>query len=80
MTCIKFYIGFSKRTTTIIELYQRRKYLDTAKQHFEASLESPQHRGGRVFGRFTEDTSQASLPKNMKTQELQVYIYVCHAP
>ncbi len=71
MTCIKFYIGFSKRSTTILALYQRRKYLETAKQHFEASLESPQNRG-RVFGRTTDEQSQASLPKNMKAQEIQV--------
>ena len=74
MTCIKFYIGFTKRSTTIQDLHERRKYLQTAKQHFETSLESPQYRG-RVFGRFSDDQSQASLPKNMKAQELQVE---CH--
>lgn len=79
MTCIKFYIGFTKRSTTIQDLHERRKYLQTAKQHFETSLESPQYRG-RVFGRFSDDQSQASLPKTMKAQELQVeyHTHYCH--
>ena len=71
MTCIKFYIGFSGRSTTIKDLYQRRKYLETAKQHFESSIEIPLSRG-RMFGHSAEEQSRASLLKNTSPQELQV--------
>ena len=38
MTCTKFFIGFSGRSTTISELHSRLHYLDSAKRHFQDAL------------------------------------------
>ena len=76
MTCIKFYIGFSGRSTTIEELYLRRKYLETARQHFQSAIEASQPRG-RMFGMSSRDESSSrgsggTLPRNMNIQDMQV--------
>ena len=48
LTCIKFFIGFSGRSTTISDLHGRLHYLDQASQHFQTALSSrarPSERG-----------------------------------
>lgn len=42
MTCIKFFIGFSGRATTISDLFSRRHYLTTAHRHFKSALDAKQ--------------------------------------
>ena len=37
MTCIKFFIGFSGRSTTTADLFSRLHYLHTARRHFQVS-------------------------------------------
>ena len=50
MTCTKFFIGFSGRSTTISELQSRLHYLDSAKRHFQMALEAKSHSLDRPWG------------------------------
>lgn len=74
MTCIKFYIGFSGRDTTIEDLYLRKKYLHTAQEHFQSAIEARQPKGkkfgatSRQFEDFTRGT------RSMSVADLQVCV------
>lgn len=78
MTCIKFYIGFSGRATTIKDLYHRRKYILTAQEHFQSAIEFQQSQrsggGAKMFGgrQQLEDSTRSSLSRSMSVQDLQV--------
>ena len=81
MTCIKFFIGFSGHATTIADLFSRLHYLNTARRHFQISLEDKQHtmerRSGRSKGyRQFEDPQRGvgSAAKTMSVSELQSHI------
>ena len=81
MTCIKFFIGFSGHATTIADLFSRLHYLNTARRHFQISLEDKQHtmerRSGRSKGyRQFEDPQRGmgSAAKTMSISELQSHI------
>lgn len=79
MTCIKFFIGFSGRSTTISDLYSRLHYLQTAQRHFQTALEAKQQRTERRSGRSrghrgTEDQQRGGLAigaKSLTESELQ---------
>ena len=72
MTCIKFYIGFSGRDTTIEDLYSRKKYLFTAQEHFQAAIEARQPKGKKfAAGRQVEEPGRGST-RSMSIQDLQV--------
>ncbi len=51
MTCIKFFIGFSGRSTIISDLFSRLHYLQTAYRHFQTALEAQQQKVERRRGR-----------------------------
>ena len=84
MTCIKFFMGFQGRATTMNDLYSRRRFLNTAKQHFLQAINDKHHqhldtgrRGSRMAGggvRPVEESSRLSLTltKNMSPEDLQV--------
>ena len=82
MTCIKFFIGFSGRSTTIADLFSRLHYLHMAKKHFQMSMESKQRAQEKRSGRSRahrqhyEDPHRAPGPaaKTMTTLELQNHI------
>ena len=81
MTCIKFFIGFSGRSTTIADLYSRLHYLSIAKKHFQAHLElkkrPPERRSGRSrHSRQYDEPSQVLLSsvKMMDQSEVQQHL------
>ena len=81
MTCIKFFIGFSGHATTIADLFSRLHYLNTARRHFQISLEDKQYtmerRSGRSKGyrQFEEpQRGMGSAAKTMSVSELQSHI------
>ena len=87
MTCIKFYIGFSGRATTIADLFSRRHYLHTARRHFENSFDTKQRPGERRQGRgrgleeaqrgaalSRKSMSLTELQSHLKTIELQISV------
>lgn len=81
MTCIKFFIGFSGHATTIADLFSRLHYLNTARRHFQISLEDKQYtmerRSGRSKGyrQFEEPhRGMGSAAKTMSVSELQSHI------
>lgn len=81
MTCIKFFIGFSGRATTIADLFSRLHYLNKARQLFQTSLEAKQRTSERKSGRAKshrqfEETPQGAGPaaKSMSVSELQNHI------
>ena len=81
MTCIKFFVGFSGRATTIIDLFSRLHYLERGRRHFHASLDAKRRptvrRSGRSKGhRHIDDTQRVvgSRTKSMSTSELENHI------
>ncbi|CAI8002630.1 Zinc finger FYVE domain-containing protein 26, partial [Geodia barretti] len=88
MTCIKFFIGFSGRSTTITDLFSRRHYLITALRHFQSALDAKQRahgdrtpgvgrgRGGGYLRSGGEDPhlSLATSTKNMSVSDLKSHI------
>lgn len=81
MTSIKFFIGFSSHATTIADLFSRLHYLNTARRHFQISLEDKQHtmerktgrsKGHRQFG--DPQRGMGSPAKTMSVSELQSHI------
>lgn len=90
MTCTKFFIGFSGRSTTISELHSRLHYLDSAKRHFQTALDAKSHSlerpwGGGRSGRSqpepqhrrpagTKSMSPAELEKHLATIDLQIKV------
>lgn len=89
MTCIKFFMGFQGRATNMNDLYSRRGFLGTAKQHFIQAIDDKQHhhsdmsrRGPRRSGggtKSSEDSPRLSLTlaKNMSAMDLQVHVEMC---
>lgn len=77
-------MGFQGRATTMNDLYSRRRFLNTAKQHFLQAINDKQHqhsdtgrRGTKMVGggvRPLEESSRFSLTltKNMSSMDLQV--------
>ena len=84
MTCIKFFIGFSGRNTTIRDLYSRMHYLTTAQRHFQSALDAKQrareHRPsaggrGRSHHRSSDDYQpMAASTKSMSVADLHSHI------
>ena len=87
MTCIKFFIGFSGRSTTLTDLYSRQHYLATARRHFQSALDAKgrahadraggaRGRGGGYAARGGEDPHQmlATSTKNMSIPDLHSHI------
>ena len=80
MTCIKFFIGFSGRATTIAGLFSRLHYLSVAKKHFHSSLEAAQvrpqdKRSGRSKGlRGQPADMMGPGAKTLPSRELQRHI------
>ena len=88
MTCIKFFIGFSGRSTTITDLFSRRHYLTTALRHFQSARDAKQRahgdrtpgvgrgRGGGYLRSGSEDPqlSLATSTKNMSVSDLKSHI------
>lgn len=90
MTCIKFFVGFSGRSTTVSELDSRLFHLEEARRHFQAALEAksrPLERawGSRSSGRSnmeghrkaatgTKTMSVDELEKHLATIDLQVKV------
>lgn len=79
MTCIKFFIGFAGRRTTIRDLYSRLHYLNTAQRHFQSALDAKQRVRGRPTGgrgrgyHHRSDDFMASI-KNMSVTDLEGHI------
>ena len=79
-------MGFQGRATTMNDLYSRRRFLDTAKQHFLQAINNKQHQqsntgrhGTKMFGvgvRPSEESSRLSLTlaKHMSSMDLQVNV------
>ena len=87
MTCTKFFIGFSGRSTTISELHSRLHHLDMAKKHFQAALDAKSQsldRGvwGVRSGRSqpergppgTKSMTAPELEKHLATIDLQIKV------
>lgn len=88
MTCTKFFIGFSGRSTTISELHSRLHYLDSAKRHFQAALDTTSRSssldrpwgigGGGRSGRSQPDPQRSSRgppgTKSMSAAELEKHL------
>ena len=82
MTCTKFFIGFSGRSTTISELHSRLHYLDSAKRHFQAALEAKSHSLDRPWGGGGRSGRSQSEPqhrgpagtKSMSAAELEKHL------
>ena len=82
MTCIKFFIGFAGRSTTIRDLYSRLHYLTTAQRHFQSALDAKQRvrdrpavGRGRGYHRGYEDYQVlAASIKNMSVADLHSHI------
>ncbi len=50
LTCIKFFVGFSGRSTTVADLRGRLQYLDQAASHFQAALDTKPKMSDRGWG------------------------------
>ena len=82
MTCIKFFIGFSGRGTTIRDLFSRLHYLSTAQRHFQSALDTKQRvreqpAGGRGRGYLRSSEEYPVLgtsTKNMNIPDLRSHI------
>ncbi len=80
MTCIKFFVGFSGRSTSIADLFSRLHYLSQAKKHFQTYLEVTRRladkRGWSRSSRQYEDSSQVLLPsvKNLTQTNVQQHL------
>jgi len=81
MTCIKFFIGFSGRSTTIADLHSRLHYLTQARKHFQTFLEARHRLGERRAGksrpsRVFDDGSHAMLSsvKTLPPSEVQLHL------
>ena len=82
MTCIKFFIGFAGRRTTIRDLYSRLHYLTTAQRHFQSALDAKQRArdrpaGGRGRGYHRSSDGYQVLAasiKNMSIPDLHSHI------
>ncbi len=81
MTCIKFFIGFSGRVTSIADLFSRLHYLSQAKKHFQTYIEVNRRIGDRRGGwsrssRQYEDSSQVLLSsvKTLDMSEVQQHL------
>ena len=90
MTCIKFFIGFSGRSTTISELHSRLHHLESAKRHFQTALDAKTHSLDRTWGSRsgrsqqmesqrkgqggTKSMSASELEKHLATIDLQMKV------
>lgn len=69
MTCIKFYTGFSGHNTTLQDLYDRKKFLHTAQDHFQLAIEIRQPKG-KKFTLKPDETPRGT--KSITITDLQV--------
>ena len=89
MTCTKFFVGFSGRSTTISELHSRLHYLDSARRHFQTALDTKSRtldrpwssRSGRTQSEpqrkgpsGAKSMSAAELEKHIATIDLQIKV------
>ena len=80
MTCIKFFIGFSGRSTSIADLFSRLDYLSQAKKHFqtynEVSRRLVDRRGGRsrASRHYEESSHVLSSVKTMDQSVVQQHL------
>lgn len=80
MTCTKFFVGFSGRSTTISELNSRLHFLESAKKHFQIALEAKSQTLDRTWGsrygrsQQTESQRRVAGAKSMSAAELEKHL------